>query len=267
MISNFAQIINFTPKTIKTIFYIALLSLAILIGLVYFAPIAFTACAPNSLWCHLAYWFTSSGGPLGFFLLLLLTGFSYTLSEQSIKQKTIVFLKSIISLCLFFGVLALINERYTKPILKSQRPSHVYMLSQTNHIEAIDSLYSLTKEERKLYFANLIKNNPLSFTKIDPEIQQHWIKEAGFSFPSGHTFNAFLFAMILSYAIYKNRSKAHLKNLFFMPFVWAILVAVSRVSVGAHTALDVSAGAALGIGVGMLFLYIDFSRHWLTRKN
>lgn len=199
--------------------------------------------------------------------MLLLTGFCYTLSEKSLQKKTVIFFKSIISLSIFFGALALVNERYTKPILKSQRPSHVFMLIQTNRIQSIDSLYQLSKNERKAYFANLIASNPLSFKEVDPDIQEHWIKEAGFSFPSGHSFNAFLFAMILAYAIYFNRSRPHLKNLFFVPFVWAVMVAVSRVAVGAHSAFDVSVGATLGIFTGAVFLYIDFSRRWLTRKN
>jgi len=107
----------------------------------------------------------------------------------------------------------------------------------------------------------------LQFKQIDPGILNHWIDEAGFSFPSGHTFNAFLFAMILAYAIYFNRSKPQWRHLFFIPFLWALGVAVSRVALGAHTALDVTAGAGLGIITGTVFLYIDKTRHWLTNKD
>lgn len=167
---------------------------------------------------------------------------------------------------LFFGVLAIINERYTKPLLKAQRPSHVFILEQTQSLKAIDSLYSLTKKQRQDFFEAAIKKNPLRFNNIDPDILNHWVEEAGFSFPSGHSFNAFLFAMIIAYAIIHNRSYPRWRILFFVPFIWAFLVAVSRVAVGAHSALDVSAGATLGIGIGALFLYIDITRHWLTRK-
>ena len=252
---------------IRNILYIALLSFVLLAGTVFFAPIAFTACSPNSWWCAIAYAFTGSGGPVGFLILLLVTGFCYANTAPTMKEKVTVFFKSVIALAIFFGLLAFINERYTKHILKAQRPSHVYMLSQTGLGQTIDSLYQLDKADRQKFFASLLKNNPLKFKQIDPEIQDHWIAEAGFSFPSGHTFNAFLFAMILSYAIYFNRSKPGWRNLFFIPFAWAVTVGISRVAVGAHTAFDVSAGAALGILTGYLFLYIDRTRHWLTRKN
>ena len=176
-------------------------------------------------------------------------------------------MKSVLSLILFFGTLAFINERYTKPILKSQRPSHLYMLKQTGLSNSIDSLYTLNKKDREQFFADLIKNNPMQFEAIDPKIQEHWVEEAGFSFPSGHSFNAFLFAMILSYAIHVNQFRPGWRKLFFVPFVWAFLVAVSRVALGAHSAKDVCAGAALGIVVGTLFLYMDITRHWLTREK
>ncbi len=178
-----------------------------------------------------------------------------------------MFLKSVISLVIFFGVLAFINERYTKPILKSQRPSHLYMLNQTGLSSTIDSLYELDKNARKEFFEILLRTHPLEFKQIDPEIQAHWVNEAGFSFPSGHTFNAFSFAMILAYAIYFNRSFPKLSKLFFIPFAWALLVGISRVAMGAHTAFDVTAGATLGIVLGSVFLYIDRTRHWLTRKD
>ena len=79
------------------------------------------------------------------------------MSEKGIKEKVFIFLKSVVSLIIVFGVLGWINEFYTKPILKLQRPSHVYMLKQTNIPEKIDELYTLTKKERGQFFAELIK--------------------------------------------------------------------------------------------------------------
>jgi membrane-associated phospholipid phosphatase len=52
-----------------------------------------------------------------------------------------------------------------------------------------------------------------------------------------------------------------------LPFVWAYMVGVSRVAMGAHSALDVSVGALMGVLTACLFLYVDMTRHWLTRKD
>lgn len=60
-----------------------------------------------------------------------------------------------------------------------------------------------------------------------------------FSFPSGHTSSAFLAAGLLS---------SHEPWLAPALFVWASLVALSRVVLGVHFPSDVLAGAALGLG-------------------
>lgn len=234
---------------------------------VWLAPVTFSACAPGSWWCGIAYALTGSAGKTGSLFLILITCIFYASTAPTLKAKAGVFLRSLVSLAVFFGVLAFVNEHYTKNIWKAQRPSHVYMLSQTGLGRTIDSLYQLDQAGRQQFFSGLIKNNPSAFSRIAPEIQAHWIDEPGFSFPSGHTFNAFLFAMILAYAIYFNRSRPGWRSLYIIPFIWAAGVGVSRVAIGAHTALDVSAGAALGLLTGSLFLYVDVTRRWLTRKE
>ena len=243
------------------------MSLALLMMIVFLTPVAFTACAVKSFWCTLAYGLTTSGGPAGFGILLVITGFFYAWSQPTGRQRILTFLKATVSLSLFFLLLAILNERYTKHFLKLERPSHRFMLNQTGMGSKLDSLYMLDKEARGLYFEKLIRENPERFSEIDNTIRLHWIEEAGFSFPSGHSFNAFLFAMIIAYAIWYTRSKPQWRRLYFLPFAWAVLVAVSRVAVGAHTALDVSAGAGLGVVVGALFLRINITRYWLTGKK
>jgi phosphatidylglycerophosphatase B len=95
----------------------------------------------------------------------------------------------------------------------------------------------------------------------------HWIKEGGYSFPSGHTFNAFLLAMIFAFGIKYNSHSPKLQKLFFLPFLWAIGIGISRVALGAHSLVDVSVGALMGVLIGTLLLYIDFTRHLITHKK
>ena len=264
----YKDFLSFTLNSlIKTLFYTALISLAVLVIVVFLTPIAFTACSADSYWCRIAYALTTSGGPIGFSALLLATGLGYASSQSTVKDKVTTFFKATGSLVLFFLLLAILNERYTKHFLKLQRPSHRLMLTQTGRINEIDSLYMLDKDSRKLYFEQLTVTHPESFDGFDKTIVAHWVEEAGFSFPSGHTFNAFLFAMILGYAIWFTRSRPQWRFWFLLPFLWAILVGVSRVAVGAHSALDVSVGAGLGILIGGFFLKIDITRYWLTRKK
>lgn len=105
----------------------------------------------------------------------------------------------------------------------------------------------------------------------------------GWSFPSGHSFNSFGFALssalcfkaeILglgrkdtSASLRKKRIPAGVRRwvaLYGIAIIsWAVLVAVSRVMVGRHFFGDVLVGSLLGIAMGILFGKIC---HWILSK-
>jgi undecaprenyl-diphosphatase len=69
----------------------------------------------------------------------------------------------------------------------------------------------------------------------------------GKSFPSSHAVNNFAVATLFSF-FYRRWTWAF--------FTWATLVAVSRVTVGAHFPSDILGGAVLGAGVAAVVLWI-----------
>jgi phosphatidylglycerophosphatase B len=252
---------------LKRLILVGLQSLIILLAMISIFSLAFSAISVGSKWTIIAYYITQSGGIVGTFLGIVIACYLYTINETGLRNKAFVFGKALIGLALVIATFAAINEKYTKPILKLKRPSHVYILNQLKNTQLIDSLYALSKAERIAYFDSKIKEQPLLFKQIDPQVLSHWIVEGGYSFPSGHTFNAFLLAMIFSFGIRHNSHSKNLQGLYFLPFVWAIAIGISRVALGAHTWIDVLAGAALGIGIGALLLYLDFTRRWVTHKH
>lgn len=66
-----------------------------------------------------------------------------------------------------------------------------------------------------------------------------------FSFPSGHTSGAFLFAVLVA---------SQIPLLFPMLLVWGVFVAMSRVFLGVHFPTDTVVGALLGSSVGFVAL-------------
>lgn len=58
-----------------------------------------------------------------------------------------------------------------------------------------------------------------------------------------------------------------MKYLYFLPLVWALIVALSRVAVGAHSPLDVSVGAAVGLIISHLLLNIRLTRDLIIPKR
>jgi membrane-associated phospholipid phosphatase len=77
-----------------------------------------------------------------------------------------------------------------------------------------------------------------------PDIEK--LSEAGnSSFPSGHTLEAFAIAVAFSILIPK-------RKLFIPVFIWATMVAYSRMALGVHYPSDVLGGMVIGAFIGWL---------------
>lgn len=247
----------------RSIVKTSLIFYTVLLAVVWSLPLAFTACSIGSKWCYAAYWLTESAGKYGTLVIVLISGYLYTIRLATRPEKIKAFAKVVCVLLAVLAVFAFVNEHLTKKLLRSPRPSHAYILNEAGRAINLDSLYQLEKEQRQAVFNGLIQASPVLTATIDKKVLDHWVEEAGYSFPSGHSFNAFLLASILAFGIRQTR----FKKWFFLPFVWACCIAVSRVAIGAHTALDVSVGAAMGGSLGLLFLYFDSTRQVVTRKK
>ena len=82
------------------------------------------------------------------------------------------------------------------------------------------------------------------------------------SMPSGH---AMTIAATISVAVYMSRHAKHREPLWLGLVVWGVLVALSRVVVGAHWPADVLVGCGLGVLVAMLALTWEQRSPWSTR--
>lgn len=229
-------------------------------------PVAFIFSGTHGWATEPAFWLTQSAGKYGTLVLIVGAGYCYATRYPTLSERTFSLFRSVTSLVLFLALFAFVNEHFTKPMAKAVRPSHRYMLTETNHLNLLDSVYMLSKEDRGSFFALLVENNKEPFSNIDVKVLQHWIEEAGYSFPSGHSFNAFLLATVFAFSLYTAGRKQFHKY-YALPFVWAFLVALSRVVIGAHTPLDVSVGAALGLLISLLFLYFDSTRKWIIHRK
>jgi len=237
-----------------------------LLGAVWIFYPEFTACAIDSGWCSVAYWATLSAGKTGTLLIVFFASVVYAARQSSPKRKAKIFTQLFLVLGGLLAGFAFLNEHVVKPVVKLSRPSHSYMIKQTKSIMTLDSLYTLEESQRKAYLKGLITSDTLYLKQIDQRVLNHWVDEAGFSFPSGHSFNAYLLGTILAFGIYEEKQRKW-RLLALMPLSWALLVALSRVALGAHTAADVSAGAGIGLLLAFTLLGITATRKLLVPKT
>ena len=164
------------------------------------------------------------------------------------------------------AILAFINEFVTKPFFAVHRP-YVLKLEKEGLLPADDYYALATRTERAVFMRETLAKNQDSpiVQSLDPKIREHWITMTGFSFPSGHSQNAFLFAVILAFLI------QHLvpngKRFVWMPFLWATGICLSRVAVGAHSPLDITVGALTGGLFGGLILLSGWLNKTLPEKQ
>ena len=154
---------------------------------------------------------------------------------------------------LVLGAFAATNEFVTKPYVAAPRP-YALKLEAEGLLET-DDFYALpNKQARSAFLREMLEENSDNdlIKPLDPAIRAHWEHETGFSFPSGHSLNAFLFAVFLGFLIRHLFAKG--KRWVWLPFLWACGICLSRIAVGAHTPLDVTVGACLGGLVGCLLL-------------
>jgi phosphatidylglycerophosphatase B len=226
----------------------------------------FTACPKDSLWCTICYWTTESAGRIGTFYVVVAACVLFASGQPTARGKALIFIRSMLTLIVLLSSFAYLNEHAIKTSVRASRPSHSYIVKQTPFNEKLDSIYTLAETDKRIFFKRLISADTITFSSIDPRVLNHWVEETGYSFPSGHSFNAFLLAGIVAFAIYQRVPKSR-RVLCLIPLLWASLVALSRVAMGAHTAWDVSVGSAMGLVLAYSLMSFRFTRELIISKK
>ena len=235
--------------------------------LVWFVSPGFAGCEPGNVWCLTMYWFTQSGGWLGSLIIVLVISTAFASIPLHPRGRIVMFARTLFSLAIILALFAKLNETYIKSSFAVSRPSHQFILKESHSKANLDSIYLLVVPERQQFFKKVVDSDTLHFRNIDPVVVAHWIDEAGYSMPSGHTFNAFLLASMLSFSLYE-LNKRRITAWLYVPLVWASIVGLSRVVLGVHTPLDVTIGGALGLMVSHSLLAIPtMNRLLIPRRN
>ncbi|MCW3806027.1 phosphatase PAP2 family protein [Plebeiibacterium marinum] len=200
---------------------------------------------------------THSGDALSVAFLVLLFVFFVSKRVKSYKNRLFTIVVLWLFLLIVLGGVALLNEHLFKTTFHVHRPSIEIMKQQVGFDS--DKMYQLdSKELRRGYLKDFFESRDDVRLEYDGKhvtesVLKLWKYEVGYSFPSGHATNAFLLAIVICYLLsylYKGSGAV----LYGCIYLWAVWVAMSRVMLGVHSALDISFGALWGTLLGVAFV-------------
>ena len=148
---------------------------------------------------------------------------------------------------------ALINEHVLKVQLKIPRPNIIWLAGEEGdgplQMRPDEFYASGDKTFRSEMLTGVLKQDPPP-VELSSLIENHWIEETGYSFPSGHSFSAMFLAtfFLLSGVTIITRKSLWI---FYALLPWALAVCYSRPILRVHTPMDITIGSLLGMLVGL----------------
>ena len=253
-------------KQNRAVVNLSLLAYGLLLTIVWFTPVAFSGYLKVDSSARWWYLLSESGGVVGSAVILSTTSLVVALSYDTITAKLKQFTLILIGFVCLLASCAFLNEYVIKHLIKKERPSHAYLSKNAKDIlPDITEFYLRDEKARTLFLEDRLKLYESEVADIYPPVLKHWIKESGYSFPSGHSENSFLLATLIALLIY-NYNAAY-KFYAFIPYLWAVAVCSSRVAIGVHSAFDVSLGALAGILIATLIGVLNLHKYIIPQKR
>lgn len=154
----------------------------------------------------------------------------------------------------FCLVCAILGGQIIKTIIKSQTAeSRPYVLWMAKEFHLSDKqFYLLPKLEKQ----QLISENLINSNVIPKWLGNHWQNETGYSLPSGHTLFSTTWAF-LAITLLGFRRHYIIVNAIV---VWALLIEISRLSLGMHSPIDLLFGILLAWMISLICYF--YSQKW-----
>lgn len=172
----------------------------------------------------------------------------------SARQRAIEAAIVTAAMLLFLVGTSLINENVTKPLFGIPRPNIVTLTASGGlgpEYPDADAFYAAgDKATRRELLGEHLPS--LQTPALSDRVRAHWIHEAGYAFPSGHSTAAMTLAgMMTAFGMFWLSGWRLGVTTVLLP-IWALCVVYSRPLLEVHTAADVIAGTVIGLVLGLI---------------
>ncbi len=142
-----------------------------------------------------------------------------------------------------------------KTLWEEPRPYMSYMIEEGVKIEPF---YELSRKERGIIIQETLQED----TTTPQWLKNHWQKETGYSFPSGHTIFAVMWAFIIVGFLTREKDPKTALIMGVM-IIWAGLMMISRMRLGMHFPVDLFVSTVIGYPIALFFFYFLAKRDTL----
>lgn len=203
------------------------------------------------------YWIAESGGPIGTPLIgLALTMIVMSRPGIAPQQRVCEFFVITLTIAALLGGGAYLNEFVVKPAYAVFRPNIIELAETPPEAPILRTtpkeFYALPdKGARSDYLSRVLPSD----YPLHERVRAHWIAETGYSFPSGHSFSAMMFATFLLGMAMGSLTGKRLWVFYLLP-IWALAVCFSRPMLRVHSPADILVGGLQGFVAGLLALAV-----------
>lgn len=143
-----------------------------------------------------------------------------------------------------------------KTLWEEPRPYMSYMVEKGVEIEPF---YDLSRKERGITIQEVLTDDQ----QTPQWLKNHWQKETGYSFPSGHTMFAVMWAFIIAGFLTREKDPKTPIIMGIM-ILWAGLMMISRMRLGMHFPIDLFVSTTIGYPIALFFFYFLAKRDSLV---
>lgn len=200
------------------------------------------------------YWLTETAGSPWSIITCIFFSLIMVLCLKIRSKNLLIKLILILAVAIVAGQ---IIKSGIKNLMAEPRP---YVLWMADKYQINDKyFYSLPRMERQALLQVYLQSS----SEVPNWLYQHWQKETGYSFPSGHTLLAVTWAFIAFFLL----SFRRFYLIIGLIIAWAILVQVSRFTLGMHHPIDVICSTFIGWLIALFTYSFGIERYVFKNKQ